>query len=239
MNLLKNIISISFICIFSLTLFSQNKLNDYKYISISKQLDLKRKQNQFNINNLLQSHLNNHDFVAFVQGDSISSTLKPCDVLKTSINETGFLTTNITISFKDCYDNIIYTTTEGVSRIKEFKLAYYEAFSKTLKDPNIELHKFTKNTRPKKEINVGKTFVLEFKGTKYTFMETSIKDEFAIIKNFKPMGTLKKQKNSDTYILDAKEISGTGTFDVFGNFTLTRINPVNNTKITDVMPRVK
>lgn len=242
MKPIQKIFTFIFISIFSLNVNSQNKLNNYKYVKISKELDIKRKQNQFNINNLLKSYLNKYDFTSFIQGDSTYIDVNPCDILKLKINESGFFTTQISISFYDCQDNNIYTTKESSSRIKEFKPAYYEALGKTLKDPNIVEHQYSGAPVAVKDNSASTTpqqittFTLEFKGIKYDFKETNIKDEYNIFNNDKNIGTLKKENTK--YILNTETLKGSGTFDDFGNFILTRINPVNNVTIKDTMARV-
>ncbi|MGY5354575.1 hypothetical protein [Wenyingzhuangia sp. IMCC45467] len=248
MNLYKITIVLLFSFIFNLNSFAQDKLNQYGYILIPKQLDIQKKPNQYNINTILKDYLNKYNFTAFVQGDTIPQHIKPCDMLNVNADKSGFLSTKTTITFTDCYGNNIYTSIEGVSRIKEFKPAYYEALREALKDPNIQEHQFTVSTAnteniPIKTIKLERypitnkiAFSLEFKETVYTFKNTKIKDVFVVFKENQEIGTLKKQ--NDLYILTTKNLNGTGTFDDYGNFTLTRINPINKAEITDIMARV-
>ncbi|ANW95195.1 hypothetical protein AXE80_02360 [Wenyingzhuangia fucanilytica] len=245
MNQVKTFIPLLFISLFSLTAFSQNKLDQYKYVSIPKQLSLQKSPNQYQINSILRDYLNKYDFVSFIQGENYPDDVKPCEILSLNADKSGFLSTKTVLTFTDCYGNNVYTSIEGVSRTKEFKLAYYEALRETLKDPNIQNHKYTgqnltaQKTVDKNEPTSAKaSFILEFKNTKYTFVETAVKDEYNVLVNQESIGTLKKESNNDQYILEAGPMSGTGNFDDFGNFTLTRVNPVNNIKITDIMARV-
>lgn len=248
MNKVKTVITFLFIVFFIISSFGQDKLNQYKYISIPKQLTLQKKPNQYEINTLIKNYLNKYDFTSFIQGDTIPNNIKPCEILTLDANKSGFLVTKMTLNFTDCYGNNIYTTTEGLSRIKEYKPAYYESLRETLKDPNIQKHKFTLSTietkkNPVKTINLEHypvttkaAFSLEFKEIVYTFKNTKIKEVFMVFQDNQEIGTLKKQNN--IYILTTKKLNGTGTFDDFGNFYLTRINPVNNVSITDIMARV-
>ncbi|MDO3694309.1 hypothetical protein QVZ41_05545 [Wenyingzhuangia sp. chi5] len=247
MNKFRITITLLFITIFSITTFAQDKLNQYKYLSIPKQLSLQKNPNQYNINTILKDYLNKYEFTAFIQGDTIPNHIKPCDILNLDADKSGFLTTKVIISFTDCYGNNVYNSKEGVSRIKEFKPAYYEALRAALKDPNIQKHQFSETiasvtpsvpTTPIKQTTKStNTFTLEFKGQHYQFKETDVQNEYQIFQHETLVGTLKKS-DGNNYTLKAGTLNGTGTFDDFGNFSLTRVNPVNNASITDIMARI-
>lgn len=143
MKSFKIIITLILFCSFSAT-FAQDSLNKHGYIMIPKQLSFQKEPNQYDLNNLLKDYLEKHDFTVFIQGDSKIKNIQPCDILKLDAEKSGFFTTTITLNFSDCYGNTIYTSTEGKSKLKEFKPAYYDAFRKALKDPNIQEHKFNK-----------------------------------------------------------------------------------------------
>lgn len=241
MNKLKINISLLFITVFSITSFAQDKLNKYKYIYIPKQLAIQKNPNQYDINTILKDYLTKYDFTVFIQGDTIPKNINSCDILNLNANKSGFFTTKVIISFTDCYGNNVHNSIEGVSRIKEYKPAYYESLRAALKDPNIQKHKFAGTiasaTLAEHNILSKNSFVLEFKGENYLFKETEVKDEYQVYKNEELIGSLKKSEGNH-YILKANTLNGTGNFDDFGNFSLTRVNPLNNASITDIMARV-
>ena len=241
MNTFRINITLLFIAIFSISSYAQEKLNKYKYISIPKQLALQKSPNQYGINTILKDYLTKYDFTVFIKGDTIPKNINPCDILNLDADKSGFLTTKVIISFTDCYGNNVHNSIEGVSRIKEFKPAYYESLRAALKDPNIQEHQFTgtitTTTTTEQNISSSNSFILELKGQNYLFKETGTQDEYQVYKNEELIGSLKKSEG-DHYILKAGTLNGTGNFDDFGNFSLTRVNPVNNASITDIMARV-
>ena len=254
MNKLQKTITLLFIGLFTLTSFAQHKLDKYGYILIPQQLSFQDKPNEYDINKVLKSSLSKYNFTAFVKGDTIPSSISPCDILHLETDKSGFLSTKIKLVFSDCYGKDIFTSIEGQSRIKEFKPSYYEAIRNTLRDPNIRDHIYDPNAKKVvkekvKKINPAvvnvipknvKKLTLEFKDIQYNLASVDNHNVFNIFDNNNALiGTLIKQPKSNVYILKTNSLNGSGTFDDFGNFLLTRVNPVNNTKITDTMSRTK
>ncbi|NJB82451.1 hypothetical protein [Wenyingzhuangia aestuarii] len=230
---------------------SQNKLNDYGYVIIPNQFSFQSEPNEYNINKVLQATLNKYNFKAFIKGDEIIEGINPCDILHLDVDKSGFMATKMTLIFNDCYGKEILTSIEGKSRIKEFQSSYFEALGAALKDKNISEHKYIpKETVVKKAVTkavVKKTetitnhntpeFTLEFKNKKYAFVKTT-NNSYNILVNNNLVGTLKQEKTNETYTINTTSIKGTGIFDDFGNFILTRVNPVNNATIQDTMARI-
>ena len=223
-------------------LFAQEKLDNYNSILIPKQFSFQKTPNEYNINELLKVSFNKYNFKSFIKGDTIATDIKPCEILNINIHKSGILTTNLKIDFSDCYGKTIYTTLKGVGRNKDFKLGFYEALRNTLKDTNIQNHKFTPSSKKilattKNNTKAYKHLNLTLNNKTYKFVKTAT-FKYNIYINNQFLGVAKKEDNTNVFMIDAKYLSGTGTFDNFGNFMIVRTNPLNQQSIKDTMLRV-
>ncbi|MDO6738110.1 hypothetical protein [Wenyingzhuangia sp. 2_MG-2023] len=255
MNKIHFLIITIFLSFFSVQ--SQNKLNDFGYILIPKQLSFQREPNEYNINQVLKTSLNKYNFTAFTSGENIPDDIDPCDILHLEAEKKGFLSVTMNLTFSDCYGKVIYTSIEGKSRIKEFGPSYYEAIGLTLKDPNINKHQYIPSKKTPKKAPIAitpptvkkpiipahiepketlETIVLKLRGQTYQLVQKEI-NLYQVYKNDELIGKLLKQEDNK-YQMKAGNLSGAGTFDDFGNFILTRVNPANQAIITDTMARV-
>jgi hypothetical protein len=117
-------------CVFITSAFSQVKLNNYKYVIVSKKFDFLKSENQYQLNELSQFLLNKYGFVALMEGTDYPDDLAKnrCLALDADvIKESGMFKTRLKVELTDCNDKLIYTSKIGESREKEYKVAYNEA----------------------------------------------------------------------------------------------------------------
>ncbi|MFV5698794.1 hypothetical protein ACM55H_10535 [Flavobacterium sp. ZT3R17] len=111
--------------------FSQS-INDYKAVLIPLKFDFVKSDNQYRLATLSKFNLNKAGFQAFYTNESLPKeyndrcSLMYFDVVK----EKSFLTTKLYITFKDCNGKIIFQSANGISKEKDFQLAYTEALNK-------------------------------------------------------------------------------------------------------------
>ncbi|MGY5353031.1 hypothetical protein ACXGQW_10805 [Wenyingzhuangia sp. IMCC45533] len=241
-----SIATICFFFVFTLqSLYAQDKLNNYQYLLIPEQLSFQDTPNEYNVNQLLKSELSKRNFRVYISGDTIPKKIKPCEILRLNATKSGFLSTKMSLSFSDCYGINIYTSTEGKSKIKQFKPAIYEALKKATNDINIVEHQYNaaagtteipkKSTEVLKDIFKNAT-VLEFQGNQYYFVKRN--DSYDVYLDKDKIGRITKINGPHNYKIDTKKISGYGDFDEFGNFYLYRKNPLNQKTIKDTMLRI-
>lgn len=121
------------IVLVSTTLFAQKSIKDYKYIIVPKQYEFQKSKDQHQINSLTKFLFEKEDFIVFFSDDTFPKELatNACIALKAVVNdESGMMSTKVTISLIDCYNKTIYTTAEGKSKIKEYKKGYHDAIRK-------------------------------------------------------------------------------------------------------------
>jgi hypothetical protein len=110
--------------------FSQS-INDYKAVIIPLKYDFLKSENQYRLHTLTKVNLVKAGFQAFYSNESIPAEFKDrCSLLYVDVKkESGFLMTKLFITFKDCYNTIIFQSEIGKSREKEYQTAYFEALN--------------------------------------------------------------------------------------------------------------
>ncbi|MBC5836975.1 hypothetical protein [Flavobacterium muglaense] len=110
--------------------FSQS-INNYKYVVVPLKFDFISSDNQYRLATLSKFNLNKAGFAAFYDNESLpSENIQRCDILSFDVvKEKSFLTTKLHVIFKDCYGKVIYQSETGVSKQKDYQLAYTEALN--------------------------------------------------------------------------------------------------------------
>ena len=126
---MKACISAIFVLI-TLTCYSQNTINSYKYVLVPERFDFSREDNQYGLNTTAKLLLEQKGFTAFLENETLPPALAAnrCNALRAEVTQKkGLFVTNLTLTLKDCQGNIIFKSKEGKSREKEFLAAYDEA----------------------------------------------------------------------------------------------------------------
>jgi hypothetical protein len=117
--------------------FSQSKLNNYKYVLVPNQFEFQRTADRYQINSLTKFLFKKIGFTAFLTNESFPDDLAKnrCKALTTRmINSPGLLSTRVTIELLDCNNNVVFTTRQGKSRLKDYRKAYNEAIRAAFRD---------------------------------------------------------------------------------------------------------
>lgn len=126
-----------FICLlFTVAGYSQNTINNYKYVLVPERFDFSREDNQYGLNYTTKVLLEEKGFTAFVGDQGLPQELlaNKCNALRAEVvQKKGLFVTNLTLLLKDCQGNVVFKSKEGKSREKEFfpayNLALRDAFS--------------------------------------------------------------------------------------------------------------
>lgn len=105
-------------------------INNYKYFIIPETFEFTGDKDQYQLNSLLKFLMENEGFETVMRKGEKPADLgnNPCKALNVDvIDDSGLFTTKLKISFEDCYGKVIYTSKEGKSREKDFKVAYQAA----------------------------------------------------------------------------------------------------------------
>ncbi len=255
--------------------YAQKSVNDYKYIVIPQSFDFLEGTDKYQLNSLTKFLFNKHGFKAFIKGEDMPGDLlkNGCKGLQVAVkkNSTIFLT-KLVIELSNCSSTVVFSSSEGTSREKEFKKAYHEALRDAFKDIQSLNYKYNEVNdsddtekvvvvSDKNEKNVESSKADEKKNLKaedgnipaqsekillYTFNSDNIVFKtqdygYELLQkkgdNQVSLGKMYKLNRENSYLVDAKDLSGVGYFDGYGNFILERVNPATNKIIEDTLAR--
>lgn len=112
--------------------FSQS-VNDYKYVVLPNKFDFQKADNQYNLSTLTKMMLEKYGFTVYFEDDQKPDelALDRCKGMYANVEKvSGFLSTNVIITIKDCKGVVLFTSQTGKSKEKDYKVAYNEAFRK-------------------------------------------------------------------------------------------------------------
>jgi hypothetical protein len=111
----------------SLSGYSQNTINNYKYVVVPEKFSFLKQNDQYSLNSLTKGLLEYKGFTVYFDNTELPSEVanNRCRALTADLLEKGgMFTTSITILLKDCQGHIVFKSKEGKSREKEYKTAY-------------------------------------------------------------------------------------------------------------------
>lgn len=118
----------------TIPLLSQHKINNYKYIIIPEQFEFLNKPDQHQTSSLTKFLFNKNGYRAFLTSDEFPEDFAKdrCLALEVSVKKKStFFNIKTILELKDCFDNVVFTSNEGVSKQKNYKKAYHEAIRKS------------------------------------------------------------------------------------------------------------
>jgi hypothetical protein len=107
--------------------YSQNSINNYKYVIVPERYSFSRDDNQYGLNTTTRMLLEQKGFSALMGNEKLPPEVAAnrCNALMAEVvQKKGFFVTNLTLQLKDCQGNIIFKSKEGKSREKEFPAAF-------------------------------------------------------------------------------------------------------------------
>ncbi|WAC03601.1 hypothetical protein N7U66_09090 [Lacinutrix neustonica] len=128
--MIKNITCTALFFITFSMLFAQNDLNEYKYIIVPTKFEFQNNESQYNLNAQLKFLFEKNNFNTLMSSEALPEDLinNGCLSLKANlIDESNLFKTRIKIQLKNCRDEVVYTSNQGMSREKAYKKAYQEA----------------------------------------------------------------------------------------------------------------
>lgn len=137
--------AISLFLIFSFSvLFAQKNINSYKYILVPKQFEFQKSADQYQLNSLTKFLFEKSGFTVLFTDENFPADLaaNSCLGLKAKvINDSGMFSTKMNVVLTDCTNQVVYSTTDGKSKEKDYKTAFHEALRMAFAD--IENLKYT------------------------------------------------------------------------------------------------
>ena len=128
----KNLLFI-FLLISSMS-FSQN-INDYNYVIIPTKFSFFNEANRFNLNTLSKMFMEKHGFNAYFDDAVLpdNAAKDECKLYLDVLKNSNMFTTKLTVVLKDCRNEVVFTSAEGKSTEKQYKVAYTIALREAFK----------------------------------------------------------------------------------------------------------
>ena len=107
--------------------YSQNTINNYKYVLVPEKFSFLKQNDQYSLNSLTKALLQSKGFTVYFDNDELPGEVanNRCRALNADVLEkNGMFTTGLTLLLKDCQGNIVFKSKEGKSREKEYRVAY-------------------------------------------------------------------------------------------------------------------
>jgi len=129
-----------------LQITAQNSINDYKYVIVEKQFHFQNEANEYNLNELTRFLLKKKGFKPILESDIYPDDLKSnyCLALQSEVKAKGMLRTTVTITLKDCNNNILFTA-DGSTKEKDFDKVYAYAIRKAFEDFSVVEYNYVPN----------------------------------------------------------------------------------------------
>jgi hypothetical protein len=128
---MKNIILVLFLIMSSIFVFGQEKeVNNYKFIVVPDRFDFLKQKDKYKTSSLTKFLLKKNGFTVVLNSEQYPKALKdsPCSGLTALVlDKSSVFKVKVIIELRDCSNRLLYTSEEGVSRLKEYKKGFQEA----------------------------------------------------------------------------------------------------------------
>ncbi len=206
------------------TFFAQESLNEYQYALVPSKFSFQKENNQYQLNTLSKLFMEKYGFVTYLDSDNLPKDFVDYNCNKIYVDvvaNNSFFTTKLTIQLKDCKNTILYTSPEGTSRAKEYKVAYNEALRIAFNSFDaLKIYKFQPSNKSLVIIGdrtpIQESVSKESPKTEVSFSEPlfakSFGNGFQLLTNNTNIPqyvmTIFKTSSPDTYIASKANISG-------------------------------
>ncbi len=127
------------------TVFCQKKVNNYKYVIVPTRFDFLKKEDQYKANSLTKFLFEKSGFTVFLDNEKLPKELgdNRCLALTGSIkDDSGMFTVKSIVQLKDCYNNIVFSSKVGKSKLKDYKRGYHQAIRNAFKSVKALKYKY-------------------------------------------------------------------------------------------------
>jgi hypothetical protein len=128
---MNKVFSIAIFLLFYCTiLVAQTNLNKYKYIIVPNKYEFQKFDNQYELNSLTKFLFEKYNFTVLSENNNYPTDLGSDNCLALKANVTSIASlfkTKINIHLLDCTNTVIYTSKEGISKLKDYKRGYQQA----------------------------------------------------------------------------------------------------------------
>lgn len=174
--------------------YAQKSINSYKYILVPKQFEFQKSSDQYQLNSLTKFLFERAGFTVFFMDDTLPDDLanNRCLTLNVSVNDIpSLLSTKLRIDLSDCYNQVVFSTEEGKSREKNYKMAYHEALRNAFVDLEDLKYAYDGTLAADEKVNTEKKVKIQKPAVKKIVPIVAVK-EVQEVKDIPPMEVAKQ-----------------------------------------------
>ena len=161
--------------------FSQS-VTDYKYAIVPSKFEFLKEKDQYRLNTLTKMFMEKYGFITYFDTDILPSEVAEsnCNKVYVDVLDKGNLfSTKLLVVVKDCKNTVLFTSLEGKSKEKEYRVSYNQALREAF-------NSFDKLAIKKKEDEIIKpvemVYTNEIKSTiQITLFAQQIENGFQIV----------------------------------------------------------
>ncbi|PHR74157.1 MAG: hypothetical protein COA67_01980 [Lutibacter sp.] len=143
-------LKIKFLSVFffltSLFMFSQESINEYKYIIVPSQYGFQKAEDSYQLNSLTKFLFNKAGFIAILSTDNFPDDLAKnrCLALTAKLKKnSSMFSTKMNFDLVSCNNTVVFSSKEGTSKEKDYNKAYHQAVRKTFEGIKARNYKYT------------------------------------------------------------------------------------------------
>lgn len=161
------------------TIGQNKKIDNYKYVIVPERFYAFKEKDQYQTSSLLKFLLEKKGFEVYLDSEQLPEEVAAnrCNALTAIVlDESGLLNIKTAIQIEDCYGNILYTSEEGRTKIKDYKRGYQEA----LKDAYAKMTDLSYSYTPIED-NTDKIIAVQKDDEKEEILASKVKKEVVVI----------------------------------------------------------
>ena len=182
-------------------IIGQRSLNEYKYVIVPNKFDFLKYDDQYQLNSLTKFLFNKEGFQVLFVGDNRPEELydNTCLGLTSRVNNnSSLLSTKLVIELVNCRNEIVFTSTEGRSKEKDYKKGYQKA----LRDAFNSITELNYSYTPVKELVVPKK---EAEKEKVEDVPFQLVENRVVVKEPEAIEKVVETKEEDKAVIDIAE----------------------------------
>ncbi len=229
--------------LFSNTSIAQETLNNYKYIIVPEKYDFLKSEDQFQLNSLTKFLFKKEGFEVLFDSDARPKDLinNPCSALIPKVkNQSGMFTTKLVIELLNCRNQVIFTSTEGRSKEKDYKKSYHQALRNAFESISSLHYKYSPSKAPlqveevKKELVEAATIKEEKEATAVSEV---IKESVPVVENKAPAPSIIEKVEAPIKVTESKEQTLPANIEIDNNLLYAQANSLGF-QLVDSTPKV-
>ncbi len=149
---MKKILSIIALFVITTNVIAQD-LNNYKYALVPSKFSFSREKDEYRLNTLSKMFMQKYGFESYLDSDILPSDFASdnCNKVYVDVVENNsMMMTKVKVVLKDCLNQVLFTSEEGKSRLKDYTAAYNQALREAFASFEKLNHQYNGNSFSKK-----------------------------------------------------------------------------------------